>query len=651
MNQQQPSKVRHFWQDFAVISAILVLTAMLYAPSLAYPFVWHEADDLSRSLRYTPIQFITGMPSYEYYRPAMFLFWRSILDAWKGDAAPIFHAYSIGMHLLNAVLLYALVRALTQKRAVAAAAALVFTTYPFSYQAITWSTAHFHPMVLLFVLCFLLSYVRTRLIQARGAKLRFILAGHMIALTCLLIGILVHETAFVGPFILLFIEAYLWVNRHVPRRSLWPLVYIALALLMYGLYVIAAKSPPLEKTFEYNSALYLLQGLVYPVAMLMANVCQAPSCDSAMALPFAVVLTLLILLWIWRSGRTLSLGLLGIVWFILGVAPAWAGRDYVYVSYAPRLLYFAGAGVSLGLAAIVGVQEAKARSFRILVVACIVLQGGLFVLSRQPLYAEAFRLAAQENAAMFAPRDGKALFVNTVDLFSCKRQEFPLGWFGVPVAPWHNRLGVTSHLRPEPDADWVIDPVHGQQLQDHAQLGLALHGNMLAPDQLQGVISSSRDVYRVEIINNDLQLVQLALVNPDRDATTYIAEWSESLRLLSASIGWEVTVPVLSMDWAILAPVDRSQTVFVHVRNALGDVVAQANGDPVGGLVPFGALPAGHAVRERRLLTLPSGLPAGHFTVAVGVYNRTTLQRDTPVLSTKAQIDNDAIVVGQFDLP
>ncbi len=135
MTHSVPSQPNRFWRDFAVVAALAGAVCLLYGPSLTYPFIWHEADDLSRTLRYTPIQYITGMPSYEYYRPLMFLFWRSILDAWGAASAPIFHAYSLAMHLLNSVLLYAFARAVSNHRTLAAVAALLFVTYPFSYQA------------------------------------------------------------------------------------------------------------------------------------------------------------------------------------------------------------------------------------------------------------------------------------------------------------------------------------------------------------------------------------------------------------------------------------------------------------------------------------------------------------------------------------
>ncbi len=632
-----------FWVDFAVACVIFSATMLLYGPSLTYPFVWHEADDLSRTLRYSPLDYVTGMPSYEYYRPLMFLLWRSILSVWGAASAPIFHGVSVGAHLLNSTLLFALVRDLTRNRTIAAAAALTFASYPFSYQAITWSTAHFHPAVLLSILTGLVVYVRARL-RDKGWL------AYSSAALCLVAAMLVHETGFVGALIVLLVEAYLVINRRVPRWSRWPLVYFAITLALVGLYAIAAKSPPAEKTLQWITGLYLLQGLVYPAVMLLARVCQPPACDSVAWLLPVSGLTLIAVWLAWRSGRTIALGLLGLIWFGLGVAPAWAGRDFTYNEYAPRLLYFAGAGTSLVLAALIGAQpQGWEGILRVGATALIVLQGMQFVIARQPLYAEALRVVDQENQAMFAPRQGLALFVNAVDLFAYKDREFPLGWFGVPVAPWHNRLGQVSHLRAE-NADWVIDPAQSKDVQAHSRLALEFHGRVLTPEQFPKSLASASQVYQIKAVGLDLHLFKIAEI--EHGATlpaSDIAEWAASIRLVAASIDTEAGVPVLNLGWVIDGPIDSGQTVFVHVRNATGEIVAQADGDLVGGLAALSSWAPGDFIRERRALSLPSNLPAGTYTVAVGLYDRASLKRTVPIRVKSATAQDGALVVAHFE--
>ena len=203
------------------------------------------------------------------------------------------------------------------------------------------------------------------------------------------------------------------------------------------------------------------------------------------------------LFFIGRSNRTALIGLLGVLWFGLGIGPVWAGRDFVYNEYAPRLLYLAGAGAALAIAALIGPFKGSTNQpisadqlTRVSVIGLILLQSGQFVIARQALYDDAFRLLDQENRAMFAPRQGSVLFINTVELFTDKEAKFPLGWFGVLVSPWHNRIVTDKNLRAQ-NADWVIEPAQAQQIQDRSRLKLEFHGRVLSPDELRAAMASA----------------------------------------------------------------------------------------------------------------------------------------------------------------
>ena len=133
------------------------------------------------------------MPNYQYYRPLIFTVWKLILNTWGADSAPIFHAYLIGGHILNSVLLFALTRTLARSRTIAAVAALLFTVYPFSYQAVTWIIAH-QPPSLIFVLAGLLIYTKARSRPTGAGRKR--LLWHLLAIGSLAAAMLLHETGF-----------------------------------------------------------------------------------------------------------------------------------------------------------------------------------------------------------------------------------------------------------------------------------------------------------------------------------------------------------------------------------------------------------------------------------------------------------------------
>jgi hypothetical protein len=245
---------------------------------------------------------------------------------------------------------------------------------------------------------------------------------------------------------------------------------------------------------------------------------------------------------------------------------------------------------------------------------------------------------------MFAPRAGQALFINTVELFTFKDQEFPLGWFGALVSPWHNRIVTDQHLRAE-NAAWVTEPAQAQQTQERAPLKLEFHGQVQPPDQLQTSILSATNVYRVAAPYSDLRLFEIGQI--EHNATppeAVLASWPDGVQLISATTDSEAGAPVLNLDWFIGGPGDPDVTVFVHILDESGQVVAQADGDLVGGYVPIGLWQINDRITEQRPLILPN-LSSGKYRIAIGLYNRNSLQRTIPMDVQGIPVTDGALIL------
>jgi hypothetical protein len=72
--------------------------------------------------------------------------------------------------------------------------------------------------------------------------------------------------------------------------------------------------------------------------------------------------------------------------------------------------------------------------------------------------------------------------------------------------------------------------------------------------------------------------------------------------------------------WQADAPVAESYTVFTHLFGPDGQRVAQQDNLPLGGLAPTDTWTPGRVVRDPYRLSLPADLPAGAYTLAVGLY-------------------------------
>jgi 4-amino-4-deoxy-L-arabinose transferase-like glycosyltransferase len=94
-------------------------------------------------------------------------------------------------------------------------------------------------------------------------------------------------------------------------------------------------------------------------------------------------------------------------------------------------------------------------------------------------------------------------------------------------------------------------------------------------------------------------------------------------------IGFDYSAPAkpgtplhVTLSWQARQTPDTDYTTFVHLLDPTGKIVAQSDGRP--GLYPTSLWSAGDVTRDDRVLALPAGLPAGNYTVEVGLYRGDT---------------------------
>ncbi len=104
------------------------------------------------------------------------------------------------------------------------------------------------------------------------------------------------------------------------------------------------------------------------------------------------------------------------------------------------------------------------------------------------------------------------------------------------------------------------------------------------------------------------------------------------------------TTSVLTLIWNCLAPLSPDETIFVHVFDAQGQLVMQADGAPLRELFPLSECQPGEQIRDLRDLALP----AGTTTIKTGVYNRATQQRLTAIDRNGQPLSDNAVSIGPF---
>jgi hypothetical protein len=83
----------------------------------------------------------------------------------------------------------------------------------------------------------------------------------------------------------------------------------------------------------------------------------------------------------------------------------------------------------------------------------------------------------------------------------------------------------------------------------------------------------------------------------------------------------------LVLYWQALRPLPYDYTVMVHLRDAEGRNVAQADHQPLAPVYPPTLWPVGETIRERSALSIPDQVPPGTYSLWVGLYRLDTLER------------------------
>ncbi len=91
----------------------------------------------------------------------------------------------------------------------------------------------------------------------------------------------------------------------------------------------------------------------------------------------------------------------------------------------------------------------------------------------------------------------------------------------------------------------------------------------------------------------------------------------------------------LVLYWQALRPLPYDYTVFVHLRDADGQAVVQADHQPLVPIYPPTLWPVGQTIRERSTLDISGQVPPGTYMLWVGVYRLDTLER-LPIIGDRS---------------
>jgi len=612
------------WFSVALSGVVLAL----YLPSLRFGLIWDDPSWYRQGMGLSIAEIMTSLSTFQFYRPLTVLLSHLFVSPSGVVHVRAAHLVQVMAHLAATLALLAALPTLGLRPREARLAALVFAVHPFSYQAVAWQAAH-QPMALAVML---LAYLAAERYTRRRE-------GAWLALSAVLYGaaLLLQESAV--PFVLLFAWLALrqWRSSRRAQNLAWPVIHLALAAAFVALWIMAPRRGGITgEGFDLTVLAYLLQGVAFPAARAIAALGLQPSDGLLMATMAAAWLGLGLATWGRDRARS---GLLASALIILGLAPVWAGLSWPYVRVGSRLLYPATAGIAalwgrwlawgwpegapVGSAAKrhMGARRAIGLSAAATVIALSLGQWARF----QRLYAVSAAHQAEAVAAMTRYDGGRLMFVNYPDRLELAPPLYPLGYWGLTLAPADQplsgfALATTGRAAEAPSFSAFFVGATERKAWPYR---VDMRGEGRWTRDLFAEARACDAIYLTDYLpGGRLALRRVGAVGADEGGGA-IARFSDRVELLETGLANTAGGDGLRLElvWRAIQPAADEDTIFVHLLTEAGLFVAAYDGDAAAGLLPMSDWEPGLLITDVREIPL-AGVAPGDYVLSVGVYHR-----------------------------
>jgi hypothetical protein len=647
---QTPSGYRRWINPLSMLT-VAVIAILLYGRALNFAFF---NDDPSGHFAWmesrTFLDFFGSSEEYGYYRPVVFATLKSLVTL-GGTYAPLFHALLLLLNGANVAMLWLLAHRISASRLYAWAAALIFATFPFSYEAVAYVASLTHPLLLFWLLLTLLLYQQARRLSVDVFQTRSTVY-HVAAFITFLLGLLTHENGLFIPLALVGIE---WLDR--PPRGLLEeikrpfLAYFGAAALYLLLWVFIPKNSQqgLASLSTLANNLYpFLQSVVYPLLPLA----QLSADDVARLLAMSLVSILLLFL-VASLVRARSIWLFALLWTGLSALPSilFLSSDYLYGS--PRLHYLPAVGIALlwalpvlAAARLAG-QKSRPRALAtilaLLYTLAIILPPLSFIRCELDFYEEAGEIVLQmRDLARAVPLDQDLLFVNVPFFFSSYDAhpngcENPYPWTPVGAVVLPPYAKARDFIRFNGGPDRAVTAVFVPEYKP----GWNAFGQPLTLLELRQRLGQTA-VFVYDLAGGDFFNLSAAWLPNATPVTPVQATFGQRLALLDSA----VTQPMdqneihVILRWQVQTPDSALSTVFVHLYDASGNLVTQHDGPPAMNFVPPSLWQEGDIIHDIHIIPLDAPLPAGTYRLAAGLYDPASGERLSATANQSPLPDN-----------
>ena len=195
--RSSPGFGSRLWRPDLLYPCLLVAVVLgLYWNTLGHEFVHDDLTLIQQNRTVTELRW-GDILSHRVYRPVRTLTYA--FNYWLGGLDPTgYHLFNLLLHALNSLLVYWLFRAVTGRRTLALAGALLFAAHPVQTAAVAYVSGRKDLLAAFFILAGCLSFLSYR----DTGRRRYLL----LCLACLVVGVLAKELVIVLPALLLLLD-------------------------------------------------------------------------------------------------------------------------------------------------------------------------------------------------------------------------------------------------------------------------------------------------------------------------------------------------------------------------------------------------------------------------------------------------------------
>ncbi len=653
------------------------LVAAVYGPALGFAFTFDDPLDLPRAEGRSVWSLLRSSEGYAYYRPIPFIIWKA-LHAVQGYYSPAaLHGLTLAAHALNGWLLYVLLRRLTGGHW-GLVAAVLFITYPFSYQAVFGAHTLFHPLMTACILGSLLLYHDARLRiadcglrndggvtgrESSGSALNWFNPQLLGSVALAIVALWTHES---GPVLLPLIvglEIVILVRSRSRRPAWWPALHaLATTAFLWSWFTVPkfAREEGLSTAALGANARFFLQGVIYPVAARLQGWGARWDFDPVAALWPAIAATLLALLGLYALGRRPWAPVLAVGGAAVVLVPAWLVLSWAYVEDAPRLLYPAAPAIAAlwGLLPSLRFRSATLtrgwRAISGLLLVAVVAQSLAFIGVRRDMWAEGTTLVEGVADAAASHEGRPLLFLNVPAWFAPKAPEYPVGHVGLTALPGYIGLGRSVYLhrgvQPAIESRGYYPDLNGWKYDFNT------HGGPAGLDEFDALARRVDAVYTVEMGGDGARVRRVGEIRPGGAVRNPAGARFDTRRgrgIILTGAGARLGGDAIAGDftWDVVAPPPGDFLPVLRVRDVGGAGVAEWRQYPLGDVAAPRLWQAGDRVRDLPVLRLPADLPAGRYTVWLSWEEKTDGELLPGVAADGTPLPPAGLALGEFTRP